>query len=155
MSPEKYARLPRDSKRENETCKWLRQQEEVKKFEFVWKVYRINPSIGLVLIKKSQLKPIFLEAILEHGFVYGDASSVESWLEATIEGLGHKKVVAMVKNHISDAPLVVFKVLYFLPHYCQKHTELFGEIKNIRNEFERLYPNFSSTRSTGIHATGE
>ena len=153
MSPEEYASLPRDSKRENETLKWLRQQDEVKKFEFVWKVYRINPGNGLVLVRKSQLKPIFLEVILEHGFVYGDASSVERWLEATIHGIGHKKVVTMVRNHISDAPLVVHKVIYFLPHYCQQYTELLQEIKNIKNEFENLYPNFSSTRSTGISAT--
>ena len=65
MRPEEYASLPRDSKRENETLKWLRQQDEVEKFEFVRRVYRTNPSIGLVLVKKSQLKPTFLEIILE------------------------------------------------------------------------------------------
>jgi hypothetical protein len=153
MDPAIYLTQVNDAKVENATLRWLRQQGEVAKFQFIWNVYRINPKAGLVLVKKGQLKPIFMEVFLEHRFVYGDVSSVKWWLEATIEGIGRKKVLDMVESHIKDAPLVVNKILNHLPHFCWKQPELLNKIEKIKNEFNVKYPNFTSARSTGIHPT--
>lgn len=151
MSPNEYAKLPRDSKRENEVCRWLREQSEHDKFEFVWRVLRKNGSLGLPLVKAVRLRPIYLEVILEHGFVYGDASSVKFWLEATIGGLGERKVFDLLEAHLERAPLIVDKVLYW---FRPKNERIQTDVNNLRMRFIEMYPSFRSTRSTGIHATG-
>jgi hypothetical protein len=43
----------------------------VSKFEFIWHVMNINSGMAFLLVKKSQLKPIFLDVILRRGLVYG------------------------------------------------------------------------------------
>ncbi len=151
MSPNKYAKLPRDSKRENEICKWLRQQNEHEKFEFVWRVLRKNLCLGIPLVRAVQLRPIYLEVILEHGFVYGDASSVRLWLEATMDGLGERRVFELLAAHLERAPLIVYKVLYW---FRPSSERLRNDVRDLRIHFAERYPNFLSTRSTGIHATG-
>jgi hypothetical protein len=150
VSPIEYVSLPRDSKREIEVLKWLRKQNDHDKFEFVWQVLMANVVLGLVLVERSNLKPIYLEVILEHGFVYGDASSVRGWYEATAGGLGIKKVILMVYNHIDDAPLIVDKMIYWL---SPDEEELKKKVMVLRGEFNKRYPGFKSSRSTGIHST--
>ncbi|OUL24258.1 hypothetical protein BV372_28925 [Nostoc sp. T09] len=77
FDPVKYAQEPTDSQQDNELLKWVRQLDDEQKFTFVWRVLKINPWKGCELAKRSQLKPIFLEVILEKGLVYGNASSVK------------------------------------------------------------------------------
>jgi hypothetical protein len=149
-SPDNFAKTPRDSKQETTTLSWLRDQNDISKFKYIWHVLRINPGKGLILVKRAQLKPIFLEIILEYGFVYSDASTVLYWINATVDGLGQKRILRMVRNHLEDAPLIVFKVLYWLPRFYKPY-----QLKDLRIEFENKYPNFRSTRITGIHATGQ
>jgi hypothetical protein len=151
MSPNEYATLPRDSRRENEVCKWLREQNEHDKFEFVWRVLRKNGGLGLALVKAVQLRPIYLEVILEHGFVYCDASSVRFWLDATIGGLGERRVFDLLADHLDRAPLIVDKVLYW---FRPKDERVQANVNGLRMRFVEMYPGFQSTRSTGIHATG-
>lgn len=153
MNPIEFAQARRDHNREKETLKWLRQQPDLEKFDFIWRVYRLNPGMGLILAQRSQLKPIFREVILEHGFVYADASTIQRWLNATVQGLGHRRIVRMLAAHLEDAPLVVYKVLYWLPSLCQNHPDALQEVRDLRGAFEQMYPNFQSTRSTGIHVT--
>ena len=150
MNPLEYASKPRDSKRESATLTWLRKQPEHDKFEFVWRVLRENAGLGLVLVEKSNLKPVYLEAILEFGFVYGDASTVRWWYEATADGLGTKKVINMVSKHLDDAPLIVDKMIYWLRPEEEKLKE---KAAALRSKFHEMYPDFKSGRSTGIHAT--
>ena len=150
MSPIEYASLPRDSKREVEVLKWLRRQNDHDKFEFVWRVLMANVVLGLVLVERSNLKPIYLEVILEHGFIYGDASSVRGWYEAIAAGLGIKKVILMVHNHIEDAPLIVNKMIYWLR---PDEEELKKQAADLSEQFSKRYPGLKSSRSTGIHAT--
>ena len=159
MDPIEYASLPEGPKRDAEVLEWLQDQAEPEKFEFIWRVLRAAPdsslpSLGLWLVESVQLKPIYLEVILEHGFVYGDASGVRCFYEATVNGLGKKKVIELVKAHIDDAPLIVNKMLYWL-FILRENDELDKELKELRFLFEEKYPEFGSTRSTGIHATGE
>jgi hypothetical protein len=151
MNPNEYAKLSRDSRRENEVCGWLRRQNEHEKFEFVWRVLRKNPGLGIPLIRAVQLKPVYLEVILEHGFVYGDASTVRLWLEATINGLGERKVFELLSAHLERAPLIVDKVLYW---FRPSSERVRNDVRDLRVRFAERYPNFRSTRSTGIHATG-
>lgn len=151
MSPNEYTKLPHDSRRENEVCNWLRRQNEHEKFEFVWRVLRKNLGLGMRLVRGVQLRPIYLEVILEHGFVYGDASSVRLWLEAAVDGLGERRVFELVEAHLEDAPLIIDKVLYWFRPLSEAVR---GDIRDLRVRFAQKYPNFGSTRSTGIHATG-
>lgn len=151
MNSFEYLKLTRDSKRELEVLKWLRSQDEIEKFKFIWSVLRENPYLGLPLVERSQLNVIHLELILEYGFVYGDASSVRQWYEATVKGLGESKVIQMIRSHIDNAPLIVEKMLYWINPSDDK---LIVEINMLRREFKEKYPNFKSTQSTGIHPTG-
>jgi hypothetical protein len=151
MSPIEYSKLPRDSKRENEICGWLRRQDEHEKFEFVWRVLQRNLSVGMPLVRAVQLRPVYLEVILEHGFVYGDASSVRIWLEATMDGLGERRVFELLEAHLEHAPLVVYKVLYWFRPLSDRVRD---DVRALRTRFAERYPKFQSTRSTGIHATG-
>lgn len=151
MSPEEYVTQPRDSKRENDVCKWLRAASEHEKFEFVWRAIRLNPGLGIPLVRTAQLRPVYLEVILEHGFVYGDASTVRLWYEATVNGLGEKKVLQLLSAHLDRAPLIVNKMLYW---FRPSDERLLPEVQELKKKFEVKYPNFKSSRSTGIHATG-
>ena len=151
MNPSEYSSQPQDAKRELEVLKWLRGINAHDKFEFIWRVLKIDTGLGLPLVKKAQLNPVYLEVILEHGFVYGDASTIRWWYEATVQGLGERRVVELVASHINNAPLVVDKMLYWLRPENEAVQKLVLELKH---EFETKYPNFKSTRSTGIHATG-
>ena len=151
MNPNEYTSLPRDSKRESETAKWLRTQSEHEKFEFVWRVLRKNAVLGLPLVGSVQLKPVYLEVILEHGFVYGDASTVRWWYESTVHGLGEEKVLELLAAHLENAPLIVDKMLYW---FRPEDETVLREARELRQKFEEKYPNFRSTRSAGIHATG-
>lgn len=150
MDPTEYAKLPRDSKRENEACKWLRAAGEHEKFEFVWRVLRSNPSLGIPLVRSVQLKPVYLEVILEHGFVYGEASSVRAWYEATVDGLGERRVFQLIAAHLERAPLIVDKMLYW---FRPQDERLRLDVAALRTKFDQMYPDFKSARSTGIHAT--
>ncbi|WP_028582051.1 hypothetical protein [Desulfogranum japonicum] len=153
MNPNDFANSKRDSKTERDVLKWLRAQEDVPKFEFIWRVMNINAGKALPLVKKGQLKPIFLDVILRRGLVYGDASSVEWWIESVIEGLGYGKVLKIIKEHMDNAPLCVEKSLYFLPWLYENHPEYHEEINSLKSEFNGKYPNFTSKRSVGTHPT--
>ena len=154
IDPEEIACLDLDPQREAEVAAWLRRQEDVAKFEFVWRVLRRNAGLGFALAKNGQLKPIFLEAILEHGFVYADASGIRFVLEAVVGQLGPARIVRLVRKHLGDAPLVVDKCLYWLPSFCESDPRAMEDLRSLRAQFETQYPSFRSTRSTGIHATG-
>lgn len=94
---------------------------------------------------------MYLEVILEHGFVYGDASTVRWWYEATVGGLGERKVLQLMTAHLDRAPLIVDKMLYW---FRPNDERLMLEAKELKRKFAEKYPGFRSSRSTGIHATG-
>jgi len=150
-SPIDYAGLPRDTKREDEMCAMLRTKNEHEKFEFVWRVMKINPGAGLRLAKRVQLIPVFLEIILEHGFVYGNASSVRMFYEATVDGLGERRVYQLVSAHLERAPLIVDKMLYW---FRPNDEDLMQEVRALKARFNEMYPEFKSNHSTGILPTG-
>ncbi|MBH8561431.1 hypothetical protein I8748_04425 [Nostoc sp. CENA67] len=153
FDPIEYADERMDLKQENELVKWLRQLEEEQKFTFVWRVLNANTWKGCQLTKRSQLKPIFLEVILEKGLVYGDASTVEWWIKAVLQGLGHKRVLEIIKAHMDIAPLCVYKTLYWLPWlYRNQSKKLKNEILALQVEFNQKYPNYQPRRSIGTHA---
>ncbi|MFN6570967.1 hypothetical protein [Dendronalium sp. ChiSLP03b] len=153
FNPIDYADEQMDSKQENELLKWVRQLDDEHKFTFVWRVLNANPWKGCELAKRSQLKPIFLEAILEKGLVYGDASSVEWWIKAVLPGLGHRRVLEIIKAHIDVAPLCLYKTLYWLPWlYRNQSKQLKNEILAPQVEFNKKYPNYQPRRSIGTHA---
>ncbi|MCL6417730.1 hypothetical protein MIB92_18870 [Aestuariirhabdus sp. Z084] len=150
MNPSDFKDQPRDTKKENEASKWLRAQEEYTKFEFIWNVVKHNQLSGLAMVRKSALKRAHLEVILEYGLVYGDASNVRLWYDATVEGLGELRAINIIESHLENGPLIVEKMLYWLRPETEK-----GKLKaeELRSKFNDMYPNFRSTRSTGIHAT--
>ncbi|MDZ8054876.1 MAG: hypothetical protein RMX68_009075 [Aulosira sp. ZfuVER01] len=153
FDPVKYAQEPTDSKQENELLKWIHQLDDEHKFTFVWLVLNANEWKGCKLAKRSQLKPIFLEVILEKGLVYGDASSLRWWIETVIHGLGHRRVLKIIKAHIDIAPLCVHKTLYWLPmFYKEQSEELKNEVRSLEVEFEAKYPNSQPFQSTRTHA---
>jgi hypothetical protein len=153
FDPVEYADERMDSKQENELLKWVRQLDDEQKFTFVWRVLKANSWKGCELVKRSQLKPIFLEVILEKGLVYSDASSVRWWIAAVIHGLGHRQVLKIIKAHIDIALLSVYKTLYWLPmFYNDQSEELKNEVRSLEVEFKKKYPNYQPSRSTGTHA---
>lgn len=153
FDPIEYANERMDSKQENELLKWLRQLDDEQKFTFVWRVLSANAWKGCELAKRSQLKPIFLEVILEKGLVYGDASSVEWWIKAVLPGLGQRRVLEIIKAHIDIAPLSVYKTLYWLPWlYHNQSKQITNEILVLQIEFSKKYPNYRPLRSVGTHA---
>ncbi len=148
MNPIEYSQQKsRDGKTEHELCKWLRLQTEHDKFQFVWRVIRENAHLGLPLVEKIQLRTVYLEVILEHGFVYSDVSTIKHWLRATQKGLGLKKIILMVESHIEDAPSIVDKTLYWLRTDKEKLKE---KIRNLKKVFEEKYPHYKPISSRGI-----
>ena len=109
-----------------------------------------NPCLGIPLVRGAQLKRAHLEIILEYGLVYGDASTVRSWYEATVNGLGEKRVIEIVESHLINGPLIIDKMLYWLKPDSESTKEA---VEQLRKKFNEMYPNFKSTRSTGIHPT--
>ncbi len=151
--PIKFARSLRDSEKEKEVFHWLQNQSQEKRFAFVWTVINENSSLGFVLVKHANLKPIFLQVILEKGLVYGDASSVRGWIDAVMEGLGYKKTLSVISEHIEKAPLCVFKTLYWLPIlFKNAPDEIQNEISELKKLFNKKYPDYNPTRVIGTHA---
>ena len=150
MEPSDFNDGKRDTKRENEASKWLRVQDEYTKFEFIWSVLKINSGSGLALIQKSNLKRAHLEVLFEYGLVYGDASSVNLWYKAIVEGVGESRAIDIVASHLENGPLIVDKMLYWLRPKTEKGKE---KVVRLREQFNEKYPKFKSGRSTGIHAT--
>ena len=68
----------------------------------------------------------------------------------TVNGLGYKKVIQLLKAHLEDAPLIVDKMLYWLR---PENEELKKEAEALRVVFNEKYPSFTSTRSTGLQST--
>lgn len=152
MDAVEYSRRKRDSKLENEVAASLRAKSEKQRFEFVQELARLNPHAASVLVRKIQLTPNSLEAFLEHGLAHGDASSVNWWLKATHDGLGPRRFLRVISGHMTDNPVAVFKANYFLARYFPNDEKYQNAVGELRQEFDRRYPDFSPTDSgSSVH----
>ena len=142
MDVAEYARLRRDTKRENEVADWLRGIKESERVKFLKELAELNAFAATILIRKSQLEPGSLAVFLRYGLKVGDASSVNWWIQATHAGLGPKKLLAELRSQIRTNPEGVDKALYFIPQYFVDDEKYQSSARSFRSEFRKIHPGY-------------
>ena len=112
-----YLRRPRESKREKELLRRLREAPEDERFQFVYELLQRDAVMGLLMATGSLRQPRHFEAILEMGFQKGDASSICSWLACAVPKLGFHKVIRLLDDKMETDPIIVDKALYWMPKF--------------------------------------
>ena len=105
----------RDTRREDEALHWLRQQAEPLRLRFVTQVVAQNYPGAHEFIRRAQLSPQSLEELFRGGLLTADASTIRYWLAAVTDGLGWRRVIDLLRQHIATDVAAVGRALYWLP----------------------------------------
>lgn len=114
MEIEDFVIRPRDSVRERELARRLRELPEEDRFTFIYNVLDEDPEVGLMLASACLRDKKYFQAILSHGLKTGGAGSIELWLKCVIPKLGFRKVLQSVTDKLSSEPKGVEKAAYWL-----------------------------------------
>ena len=114
MQIDDFVIRPRDSVRERELARRLRELPEEDRFTFIHKLLDKDPDVGLMLASACLRDKKYFEAILSHGLKTAGAGSIEIWLKCVIPKLGFRKVLQSVTDKLSSEPKGVEKAAYWL-----------------------------------------
>ena len=114
MQIEDFVIRPRDSVRERELARRLRELPEEDRFTFIYNVLEKDPEVGLVLANTCLRDKKYFQAVLDHGLKKGGAGSIEIWLKCVIPKLGFRKVLQSVTDKLSSEPRGVENAAYWL-----------------------------------------
>ncbi len=139
---DEYLLRPRDSKREKELLRRLREVPEEARYAIVQQLLQRNDMMGLLMANGSLQQPRYFEEILQIGFKVGDASTIRSWLECAVPKLGFRKVIFMLGSLLETDPVAVDKALYwmgqFKPQNNPRADHDWNRIKARRREIAAL-----------------
>ena len=105
----------RDTRREDEALLWLRQQPEPFRLQFVTQIVAQGYAGAHEFIRRGQFSPRSLEELFRGGLLRADASTVRFWLAAVIAGLGWRRVIGLLHQHLATDAGAVEQALYWLP----------------------------------------
>jgi len=114
---EEYIHCRRDSKREQDFLRRLREIPEETRYAIIQRLLEKSHWLGLIMANGSLQNPRYFEAILQMGFKVGDASSIRFWLDCTVPKLGFRKVVCMLIALMGTNPVAVAKAIYWMPRF--------------------------------------
>jgi len=112
-----YLHRPRDSKREKELLRHLREMPEEARYDVVQSLLQQSTSLGLLMASGSLRQKRYFEEILEMGFRKGNASTIRPWLECAVPKLGFRKVILLLGNRMDTDPVAVDNALYWMPRF--------------------------------------
>jgi hypothetical protein len=119
---EDYLGKRRDSRREDALAKQLRQMPEAERLAFIDELLGTKPVIALKLARTCLQQPASFEHILQHGLDHADASSINLWLEAVVNGLGFRRLASILGAKLATSPLAVVKARYWLPKWLPNNN---------------------------------
>lgn len=112
--PEDFVTRPRDSVRERELARRLRQLPEEDRFTFIRTLIDKDLVVGLLLARNCLRDRKYFETILDLGVKTADASFIKLWLQCVIPPLGFRRVVRLVTRKLATEPHGVEKAAYWL-----------------------------------------
>jgi hypothetical protein len=114
LQPEDFVTRPRDSVRERELARRVRQLPEEERFTFIRTLIDKDVVVGLLLARACLRDRKYFKTILDQGLKTADASFIKLWLTCVIPPLGFRKVVRLVTDKLSTEPKGVEKAAYWL-----------------------------------------
>lgn len=111
-----YVSGRRDSKREQALLQRLRALPQPQRMEILAPLLEINLSTVLALMDRTQLSPAAYLEVLQQGLIQGNASSVKSWMKATVPHLGWRTVYSVLREALTTNPRGGAFALYHLPY---------------------------------------
>ncbi len=114
FSTKDYMRRPRDSKREYELARKLRQLPEEVRFAAIQEFIQFNLFMGLNLAYTCLSTPKYFRRMLDQALDTADASSMQYWLECVVPKLGYRRVMYVLSRKIDAQPVSVDNALYFM-----------------------------------------
>ena len=133
FDPEELAESQRNTVTEKSVVRWLVQQPEDERFQFVSRVLDGNLALGLVLIPRCKFGRTSLRRFFERGMREGDASTVGWWLDSLYPGIGGKRLVQYLEEYAKIDPAPVDLAAYWVPGLIDGDTDdtkkRFREIK--------------------------
>ncbi len=121
---EDYVTKFRNSDMERHLASELRKQPEEERLRFVQEVlasgHRGSFAVALWLAKTCLRDRRSFEAILNQGLDQADASVIKHWLEAVVNGLGFRRVVAILSTRLRVDPTSVIRARYWLPKWLPR-----------------------------------
>lgn len=109
-----YIGRRRDSVWERDLAKQLRKVNESDRLEFIIGLIMVNEVVGLEMARRCLADPKSFEKIMLVGLNRADASSMEWWLKAVTNGLGRRRLVAILNRECDRYPLRVQFASYFI-----------------------------------------
>ena len=138
MRIEDFPIRPRDSVRERELARRLRELPEEERFEFIHTLLDKDSEVGLVLANACLWDPKYFEAILNMGFKPPHAPYIDQWLKCVIPKLGFRKVVYLVINKLDTEPkrveLAAYYLWYFRPRNDPRAVQLLLKLNDLMRE---------------------
>ena len=110
---------PRDSTRERELARQLRELPVEQRYQFIQTLLIHHLAIGLKMARSCLRDKKHFEEILNIGLELGDASSILFWLECVVPKLGLRRVISILTAKLDDKPKAVGKALYWLPRFLR------------------------------------
>jgi hypothetical protein len=109
-----YVGKRRDTKKENQLSRDLRQLPPEDAFAFVWEYLDHDPLVGLALANRCLRSRAAFEKILTRGFEEADASSIRWWLERPVERIGAHRALALFRAFAAREPAQAWRLVYWL-----------------------------------------
>lgn len=107
-------RRPRDSKREYELARKLRQLPEEARFAAIQEFIQFNLFMGLNVAYTCLRTPVYFRRMLDQALDTADASSIQYWLECIVPKLGFRRVLYVLSRKMEAQPASVDNALYFM-----------------------------------------
>lgn len=124
FSPEDYMRRPRNSKREHELARELRQLPEEVRFSVIEEFIQFNLLMGLKLAYVCLQNPKYFRQMLDMALDTADASSIQHWLDCVVPKLGFRRVMYVLSKKIKAQPTQVDHALYFMGKFLSSEDSV-------------------------------
>lgn len=122
LTLEDYIHKPRDTKRERELVRCLRELSESERLEFIDLLTEHHFFLGLEMAKKSLREKTSFVTLFEKFIDRSNASSIRWLLESLIPRLGFCRITGLLRNKLETNGRVVEMALYWLPSLCPKNN---------------------------------
>lgn len=128
---EESARLPEDSRRNNELVALLKQQDNSEVFDSVKKMIELRCPNALRIAKRTLNKKKYVKQFFWEGLSISDASTIKFWLDFALPKLGTRAVINILKDKEIEKAGTLGNALYFLLSLVNDEDQLL--LKDLRN----------------------
>jgi hypothetical protein len=117
-----YVGKPRDTQREDELARALRELPEEQCFKFILDYLDHDVVVGLSLANRCLRGREYFERLLRRGLETADVSSIRFWLRACLPRLGPRRVTGLLSQLADVNPAAVVKAMYYSKVLIKKQS---------------------------------